>query len=329
MSLSSPSLAQHQLSSHIERAAFLDDTPAFACADGTVHVLGGQTHEAHDGLTCAAAHGDALLTGGEDGAVRLVRANGIETLHEGDDWIDALASGPRGALAWSAGRNATVRTPDGARHELAFERSVEGLAFAPKGLRVLAARYGAVEARYPLGGRTETYEWKGAHLAASVSPDGAFLVSVLQENALHGWRLADGVDMAMRGYPAKVRDLSWSSWGKADRFLATAGATCAVLWPFDRGEDRKRGPGPMGRQPLLLSERADSLTIAVACHPKDGATAIGYRDGMVMFARHGDGAEVMLRRPGKGAVTTLAWDRSGMRLAFGTEGGEAGIVSFG
>ena len=291
-------------------------------------MLGHPTVEAHDGLTVATRHGGAMLTGGEDGRVRLVRpGRELETLHEGGDWIDALASGPRGLLGWSVGRRLHVRA-DGTGHVLDFERAVEGFCFAPKGARVFAARHGAVEARYPLGGAARSYAWEGAHLSASLSPDGAFLVSMLQENALHGWRLADDVDMAMRGYPSKVRDLSWSSWRKGDRWLATAGASCAVLWPFDRGPERARGPGPMGREPVLLGERADTLTCAVACHPADGATAIGYRDGLILFARHEDGAEIVLRRPAEGAVTTLAWDDAGMRLAFGTESGQAGVVSF-
>ena len=327
-----PTVAPLDCPAHVERAAWLGDGAAFACADGTVRITGGADVVAHDGLTVAAPHDGGLLTGGEDGAVRFVRRDGsLETLHGGDDggddWIDAVASGPRGTVAWSVGKRLSVRTGDGALHQLDHERTVEGIGFAPKGLRVAAARYGGVDAHWPLGGASDHYHWDGAHLAASFSPDGAFLVSVCAENALHGWRLADRVDMRMRGYPSKVRDLSWSSWRKGDRWLATAGATCAVLWPFDALKGaRSKGGGPMGREPLLLGERADQLTHAVACHPTEPTTAIGYRDGLVLMARHTDGAEVMLRRPGRGAVTSLAWHPDGTRLAFGTQAGEAGTI---
>lgn len=48
---------------------------------------------------------------------------------------------------------------------------------------------------------------------------------------------------------------------------------------------------------------------------------------MILMCRFADSAEVVLRRPGQGPVSTLAWDRAGDRLVFGTEAGEAGIVS--
>jgi hypothetical protein len=39
-----------------------------------------------------------------------------------------------------------------------------------------------------------------------------------------------------------------------------------------------------------------------------------------------DGAEVLVRHPGSGAVVTLAWDKTGKTLAFAIESGEAGLV---
>jgi hypothetical protein len=36
---------------------------------------------------------------------------------------------------------------------------------------------------------------------------------------------------------------------------------------------------------------------------------------------------VLLRRPGEGAVSALAWNDEGTQLAFGTETGEAGLIS--
>jgi hypothetical protein len=142
----------------------------------------------------------------------------------------------------------------------------------------------------------------------------------MQENALHGWRLEDGRDMRMSGYPAKPRSMSWTTKG---RFLATSGANAAILWPFHHKD------GPMGKSPLELGAR-EVLVTRVACHPRQEIVAAGYQDGMVLAVRLADASEALLRRPkdaADGPVTALSWDASGARLAFGTEHGAAGVIS--
>jgi hypothetical protein len=48
---------------------------------------------------------------------------------------------------------------------------------------------------------------------------------------------------------------------------------------------------------------------------------------MVLVARFADSQEVLLRRPGGSSVSALCWDAGGTRLLFGTEAGEAGVIS--
>jgi WD40 repeat protein len=139
----------------------------------------------------------------------------------------------------------------------------------------------------------------------------------MQENALHGWRLEDSKHMRMTGYPAKVKDWSWSVKAK---WLATSGAPAAIVWPF-AGKD-----GPMGKAPLELGLRGDSMVTSVACHPIEDITAIGYNDGMILLVRFEDQKEVLLRRGGKGAITSMGWDGQGTRLAFGSETGDCGVI---
>ncbi len=68
------------------------------------------------------------------------------------------------------------------------------------------------------------------------------------------------------------------------------------------------------------------MVTCVAFHPAEEMVAIGYGDGMVLAVRITDGREALLRRPGKGPITTMGWDRQGRRLAFGSETGDCGIV---
>lgn len=319
-----PTVAPFDLDGHCITACWLGPVPHFAMADGMVHRLdnGHKTVEAHDGLLCAvpALDGRSLLTGGEDGRVRAILADGTtgEIGNTGRKWVTALAAGPRGAVAFASGRAAHVRLPDGTINDFQHPRTVEGLAFAPKGLRIAVARYNGATLHFPAAaGKPVELEWAGSHTGVTFSPDANFLVTTMQENALHGWKLSDGKHMRMAGYPAKVKSLSWSAKG---RWLASSGAPAAIVWPFLTKD------GPIGKAPLELGTRGDSTVTAVAFHTTDEILAIGYADGMVMAARVADQKEILLRRPGKGAITSMAWDEEGRRIAFGAETGDCGVI---
>jgi len=319
-----PSIQEFSFGAYAVEAAFLGETAAFALGDGTVRLIdaaGERRVAVHSGaiLAATATGGGKLLTGGDDGKVALTEATGVvEAIAERPrKWIDLVAAGPSGAIAFASGRQAFVKLADGRERTFDHERAVGGIAFAPKGLRLAVARYGGATLWWA-GTEAEpaSLEWKGAHIGAAFSPDGRYLITVMQENALHGWRLADGKDMRMTGYPAKPRSLSWSAKG---RFLASSGANAAILWPFHFKD------GPMGRQPMQLGAREAPVT-RVACHPREELVAIGYHDGMVLAVRVADAEEALMREPGGGAVSALAWDGGGRRLAFGTEEGAAGLI---
>jgi WD40 repeat protein len=319
-----PTVAPLDLDGYCLFASFIGEVPVYALADGTVHRLdnGHIAVQMHDGLTCAALSLDrkALITGGEDGLVRALNKEGTagEVGSAGKKWITALATGPQGAVAFSAGKTAWVRLSDGTEKEITEERSIEGLAFAPKGLRLATARYNGGTLHWvATAGKPIDLEWKGAHTGVTFSPDGKYVVTTMQENALHGWRLDDMKHMRMTGYPAKVKSWSWSARGK---WLATSGAPAAIVWPFS-GKD-----GPMGKAPLELGTRGDAMVAAVACHPEEDVVAIGYNDGMVMAVRFADTKEILLRRGGKGPISSMAWDREGYRIAFGSETGDCGVI---
>ena len=228
-------------------------------------------------------------------------------------WIDHVAVGPNGAVAWSAGKQAFARSGKGPERMLEVPSTVGGLAFAPKGVRLAIAHYNGVTLWFANAqSAPETLEWKGSHLAARMSPDGRFVVTSMQESTLHGWRLADRKDMRMSGYSARVRSLDWTVGGK---WLATSGSTQLILWPFQAKD------GPMGKTPRILAP-AEAQVEVVACHPKQEVVAVGYADGLVLLVRLDDGAEVLARRPGDAPVTALAWSATGNLLAVAAEDGD-------
>ncbi|MGA7486143.1 MAG: WD40 repeat domain-containing protein [Xanthobacteraceae bacterium] len=283
-----------------------------------------RTIAAHDGaVLCSSADADRIVTGGDDGNVMSSDAAGERSVVATDAkhrWIDHVAVGPSGAVAWSAGKEAFVRAAGGAEHRLEVRSTVGGLAFAPKGLRLAVAHYNGVTLWFPnTQSEPDALEWKGSHLGVAFSPDARFVVTSMQEPTLHGWRLADGKDMRMSGYGGRVRSLDWTLGGK---WLATSGSTQLILWPF-QGKD-----GPMGKTPRILAP-AEAQAEVVACHPKQDVAAVGYADGLVLLVRVEDGAEVLARKTAGAPVTALAWSGAGNLLAFGTEDGEAGVIDLG
>ena len=320
-----PTIDPRSFDAYVVASGFLGEAPVFALGDGHVRLVVGEmdlTVEAHDGGILAArvaADGKGLLTAGDDGRVVRTAADGTtESLFERrGKWLDQLAEGPQGAIATASGRMAWVRLADGTVVEFPHEKAVGGVGFLPKGLRLATATTDKAMLHWVTAkGAPVDLPWKGAHTGISASPDGRFLVTTMQEPALHGWRIDDMKHMRMTGYPTKVKSISWSAKG---RFLATSGANAAILWPYLSKD------GPMGKAPLELGPR-DRIVTAVACHPSEDVVAIGYDDGMIMAVRFGDAAEVLLRKPEGSPVSALAWDAAGVRIAFGGEGGEAGVI---
>jgi WD40 repeat protein len=323
-----PTVAPLDLQGHVVGVAFLKDVPFFAGAAGTIHRLdhGHKTTEAHDGLLSFVVDeaNDTLLTGGEDGKVMRISADGTASLvaDTGRKWISQVAAGPQGAVAYAYGKTTHVRLSDGTTREFPEQRTVEGIAFAPKGLRIAAARYNGVSLHWVgTNAPPVDLEWKGAHNAVTFSPDGRFLVTTMQENALHGWKLdgkpGENRHMRMTGYPAKVKSLSWSPKGK---WLASSGAPAAIVWPFSAKD------GPMGKAPQELGTRANIMVTSVAFHPAEEVLAIGFIDGMILGVRLADAKEALLRRPGKGGITGLSWSASGKLVAFASDAGDCGVI---
>jgi WD40 repeat protein len=304
---------------------FLGDTAVFVLGEEALLFVAPQPERVTvhgGGILASTCDGRRIVTAGDDGIVAATDATMKTEIIAADPkrrWIDHVAIAPDGAVAWSAGKDAFVRRGKDEPRKLEAPSTVGGLAFAPKGLRLAIAHYHGVTLWFPNAPQAtpERLEWKGSHLVVMFSPDGRYLVTAMQEPTLHGWRLVDGKHMRMSGYSAKVRSMSWTAGGKA---LATSGSNQLIVWPFQGKE------GPMGKEPRMLAP-AEHRVSMVACHPDKDVTAVGYDDGLLLLVRMADGAEVLARRPGGGPVSALAWSGAGGVLAYGTEGGDAGVIN--
>lgn len=302
---------------------------SFALGDGSVRFEGGESLEAHDGAVlsaCLPPTGEGVITGGDDGRVVLTTPAGATELAKVPGrWIDTVAASPDSKLiAFGAGRELHVRDPGDPAFARVFqhEKSVADVAFDPKGRRLAVATYGGVWLWYAriADQKPVTLKWAGSHIALAWSPDGKFLVSAMQENQLHGWRVADEKNMRMGGYPSKVKSLAFMSKGN---LLATSGANGAVCWPF------AGATGPMGKQAAEIGWDESAVTTRIAATPDKSWLVAGLDDGRV-WACDVTGEKLVPLKSEKGAaITALAISPDAKHVAWGDEDGGAGVADVG
>jgi WD40 repeat protein len=317
----------HAFDAQVTAALFDRTSAVFALGDGSVRFEGGEFSAAHDGaVLCAAVHpsGEGVVTGGDDGKVIWHRRGeaGLLAKSAKGQWVDAIdASAESGLIAFSAGKTLSVidAKDAGFRRDFAHERTVSGVAFEPKGRRIATSTYGGAALWFArIADQKPTFlKWAGSHTGVAWSPDGAFVITAMQDNQLHGWRVKDQKNLRMGGYPSKVRSMSFLSNGQ---LLATSGAQGAVLWPFVGSN------GPMGREATEIGFNEGSLVTFVASQPRHGVLAAGLDDGRVWLADPA-GRGLNFVRAEKGApITALAMSADAARVAWADEDGQAGVA---
>jgi WD40 repeat protein len=308
------------------------DVAAVALGDGSARFLPAaedtgepKAVKIHDGISLsfeADADDHTFLSGGDDGKVFIIdpglTAPSFLAEHKGK-WIDHVAaSAESGLRAYSAGKQVYMLDAEGNEKlgPVLLPSSVGGLAFSPNGKRLAVSHYNGVSLYWANAKESApvTLAWKGSHLSLIWHPDGKAVITSLQENALHGWRLPDNKEMQMQGYAGKIHSMDFTAKGK---YLATDGAEQVIAWPFFGG-------GPWGKTPLTLGRSDGGLVTRVASHPKDEMLAAGYDNGMVILAPLDGRMEMLIHPPvaAKGAaVTGLAWNGTGDCLFAGLENG--------
>ena len=317
---------------HFDRAG----RTMFALGDGSVRALTSEgfiTVEAHRGAVlsaCPHPSGLGLITGGDDGRVVWTRVEGGEIAASllGEvkgRWIDAVAaSAESGLIAFAAGKELHVRDSKDPAFSRVFthEKSVADVAFDPKGRRIATATYNGAALWYAriADQKPQLLKWAGSHVLVIWSPDGRFLMSAMQENQLHGWKVADDKNLRMGGYPAKVKSMAFLSNGL---MMATSGANGAVIWPF------AGATGPMGKDAAEIGYDQSALVVRVAGTPNGSVLAAGLDDGRVWAADLKSGKIEHLKAEKGAAISALTISLDGSRLAWGDEDGGAGVLETG
>jgi WD40 repeat protein len=285
----------------------------------------------HEGVSLRIApdaddHG--FLSGGDDGRVYLVEpglaAPTVLAEHKGK-WINCVAGEASGYRAYAIGKMLYRLDEKGEEcvPPTTLPATIGGLSFSPNGKRLAVAYYGGVQLFWTNAPTTapDILSWNGSHLNMAWSPDGQFLLSSMQDAAVHGWKMGaalksqePGNEMHMQGYETKIGSMAFSTQGK---YLVTSGAAQIVCWPFYDG-------GPWEKQPMMLGGAESRLVTRVAPHPTDPLTAAGYDDGMMILAPFDGRMEVMILPPyavSGAAVVGMGWSREGDCLITALENG--------
>ncbi|MGB0683184.1 MAG: WD40 repeat domain-containing protein [Magnetovibrionaceae bacterium] len=301
--------------------------PIAGFGDGTIATLAPGAAElsilAKLGATPIAGTGDvdgsSVLVGTDDGRLVSVSAQGAEAViaEENGTWIGQVAV-HQGSMTRAYAFDRTVVLLDREGSELArfenHESTVVGLAFSPDGSEIACAHYEGISV-HGLDGSSQVLDWHGSHTKVTWSPDGKFIVSALQENEMHCWRMPEGKGMRMSGYPSKIRALSWTA---DSQYLAASGADVVTSWNFS-------GKGPAGKAPTEFGYVYNGLVTCVAAHPASHEVAGGYSDGTVLVGSI-EKETASIARPGGGAkVSALNWAPDGSSLVAGTETGELAL----
>lgn len=325
MSKKSPIEAQYDIGSAVTAMIEIDGEIVVATADGIAHVYGEEgavrAVELHQGATLSLAAGftpGSFYAGGEDGRLVLVEDGAVrEVAQHKNKWIEHLAVSPKHrTVFYGFGKELHRLRADGTSAGAPWLQpsSIGSIALHPAEKRLAVAHYNGASL-YPLGSKHADplkLEWKGSHLKSAWHPSGEIVVTTMQENTLHGWRITDRAEMRMTGYESKVESMAFMDSG---RYLASAGSRQLICWPFFGG-------GPWGKAPLAVGNDTGAPSSLLAVHPGDPLIATAYEHGALELVPLFDGGALNLLMETQDPVTAMVWTADGQNLYAGTEKGQ-------
>jgi WD40 repeat protein len=162
----------------------------------------------------------------------------------------------------------------------------------------------------------QVWEMKHPILSISFSPNGRWLMTGTQDNAVHVTNCENNQEFHMSGYPGKVRQ---TAWHKGNRWFATNGVKEAILiWDC-------AGRGPEGRQPAILEGHFDQVT-ALQFKTQGDFLASGAKDGGVTFWNPNQYNPKLTGAKIASGVSHLAWAPKADLLAVGGDEGDIQVL---
>lgn len=267
-----------------------------------------------------------VASSGQDGRVRFwspddeTHASGFEA---GNAWVENLAWSPSGhMLAATAGRKLQLwsHATKQLHHTLADHKStLSALDWRRDGKAVAVTCYGMARLYLPESGTVaESLPWKTSLISLALSPDNRWIAAGTQEQSVQIWELPfhPGEELAMSGYPGKVRELAWHFSGK---YLATGGSDQVMVWNCS-------GSGPAGTEPTLLEGHAERIAV-LKYQAKGHLLASGGTDGRVYLWNARKSVAPLAGFEVPAPVTQLMWTPDDQQVVFGCRDGSIGLLA--
>lgn len=261
---------------------------------------------------------------GQDGCLKLWTPGTPQptaSLAMGIPWVEQVAWSPHGTLiAAAAGRRVRILGLDGtAPVDLdPMPSTVTSLFWARDARDLLMTCYGSVQ-RWDAVTKTlrEPLPWKTSLISVAMSPDRRWIVAGTQEQSIQIWEMPyrPGEELAMSGYPSKVRHLGWHY---SSRYLATDGGTEAMVWDC-------AGRGPAGTTPRILQGHSGRIT-TLAYQRTGHYLATGAEDGQVLLWNAGKSSVAAHRLCLGAPISCLSWNPDDTALAIGTSDGQVAML---
>ncbi len=311
-----------QLQEYITQVVCTDQGGAASSAAGEVicwrgselHLLQSITEQPVDCLAFS-ADGQYLAAGCQDGRVRVWHDLDLVITIEADQWIEHLSwHSSRPELAFSSGHY--VQVWDVAQDQVIttldfVESSVLDLAWHPVGDRLAIAGYQGVKIWQDWDDDPHVLALPTSTQAIAWSPDGKYLALGNFDNTLVVMEWGNPDPWIMRGFPGKVRALTWSQIIKPATapLIGCASAEGVVIWAKDKDG---------GWAGHLLEGHIEKVN-AIAFQPASLRLASASDDGQICLWQKAKKLEQILPASPE-AVTSLAWHKD--YLLAGTSGGE-------
>lgn len=160
--------------------------------------------------------------------------------------------------------------------------------------------------------KIKNFEWKGQLEKLVFSPRDRFAVCASNDLSIHIWDLKKDKDLAMRGFPSKIFDMSFRSDGL---YMANCSGEEFMIWDY-------MDPGPAGKKPQVFGPFEKPVQFC-KYQTKGKILASFGQDGVILFWRPDlfDDQPLAIAGIRDQAITAATWAKGDQEVITGLSTG--------